>query len=50
MCLSYVLPDGSSMVETNIFDETNIHRLMNSSVYINNVANENAYILIYIKR
>ena len=41
ICLCYVLPDGSSrqsIVETNIFD-----RLMNSLVYINNVANENAY-------
>ena len=42
--LCYVLPDGSStqsMVETNIFD-----RLMNSLVYINNVENENAYMLL----
>lgn len=39
ICLSYVLPDGSSrqsMVETNIFD-----RLLNSVVYVDNVANEN---------
>ena len=45
VCLSYVLPDGSSrqsMVETNIFD-----RLLNSMVYINNIANDNAYLLMY---
>ena len=44
MCLSYVLPDDSSrqsMVETNIFD-----RLLNSVVYINNIANDNAYVLM----
>ena len=43
-CLSYVLPEGSSsqsMVETNIFD-----RLMNSMVYVNNIANDNAYLLM----
>ena len=42
--LSYVLPDGSSrqsMVETNIVD-----RLMNSMVYVNNIANDNAYLLM----
>ena len=39
VCLSYVVPDGStrqSMVETNIVD-----RLLNSMVYINNIANDN---------
>ena len=44
VCLSYVLPDGSnrqSMVETNIFD-----RLMNSMVYVNNIANNKAYLLM----
>ena len=44
VCLSYVHPDGSSrqsMAETNIFD-----RLMNFMVYVNNISNDNAYLLI----